>query len=572
LREIQLSERRKESSFMKKENRKSTIWLMGGLAALMFLGSGSMAAAQTVTSYNDLAWGTGQLDTNITTFTSPVGGSGLFSSGQLKNFATGNATAVTLAVTGGFYNGASNATQGANPTTGDALAIFDGKVNGLGVLSYVDDVSNNLVLTFTNMDQNKVYDLTFFADRNSDGWDRASLVTISGQDDFMNVSSVATDNPDTVNYPGGVLFTGPTSPSTRLPSENPNGYVARFNNIKSGSDGEVVLTISFDGAPANQYEGKYGSAIRLIESSNTNHHFGDLDGDGKDDIVWRNTSTGAVQGWLMNGLAIASSGSIATVGGSGWTIVGVGDLDGNGKDDIVWRNTTTGVVSGWLMNGLAIASSGPIATVGDPGWTIVGVGDLDGNGKDDIVWRNTSTGAVQGWLMNGLAIASSGTIATVGGPGWTIRGVGDLDGNGKDDIVWRNTTTGVVSGWLMNALAIASSGTIATVGGPGWTIRGVGDLDGNGKDDIVWRNTSTGVVSGWLMNALAIASSGPIATVGDPGWTIRGVGDLDGNGKDDIVWRNMSTGAVSGWLMNGLAIASSGPIATVGDPGWEIRP
>jgi hypothetical protein len=78
-------------------------------------------------------------------------------------------------------------------------------------------------------------------------------------------------------------------------------------------------------------------------------------------------------------------------------------------------------VTGWLMNGLAIASSGPIATVGNPGWTIRGVGDLDGNGTADLVWRNTNTGAVTGWLMNGLAIASSGPIATVGNPGWTIR-------------------------------------------------------------------------------------------------------------------------------------------------------
>ena len=46
------------------------------------------------------------------------------------------------------------------------------------------------------------------------------------------------------------------------------------------------------------------------------------------------------------------------------------DLDGNGTADLVWRNTNTGAVSGWLMNGLTIASSQVIATVGDPGWTI----------------------------------------------------------------------------------------------------------------------------------------------------------------------------------------------------------
>ena len=104
---------------MKKAKQKSTIWLMGGLAALIFLGSGSMATAQSVTSYNDLASGMGQTTTNITTFTSPAGGSGFLDSGQLKDFDTGLDTAVTLTVTGGTYDGdANHATHGANPTMG----------------------------------------------------------------------------------------------------------------------------------------------------------------------------------------------------------------------------------------------------------------------------------------------------------------------------------------------------------------------------------------------------------------------------------------------------------------------
>ena len=41
-----------------------------------------------------------------------------------------------------------------------------------------------------------------------------------------------------------------------------------------------------------------------------------------------------------------------------WTIAGVGDFDGNGKADILWRNTTSGAVAIWLMNGTAISSQG----------------------------------------------------------------------------------------------------------------------------------------------------------------------------------------------------------------------
>ena len=60
---------------MKRETLKTSHWIFCGVAALILFGSGSLAGAQVVTSYNDLAWGTGQLNTNITTITSPDGGS-----------------------------------------------------------------------------------------------------------------------------------------------------------------------------------------------------------------------------------------------------------------------------------------------------------------------------------------------------------------------------------------------------------------------------------------------------------------------------------------------------------------
>jgi hypothetical protein len=180
----------------------------------------------------------------------------------LKDFTTGLDTGVTLTVTGGEFIGSGQATQGANPSIGEAFTIFNGKVSTIGVISYVNQVANSLLLTFNGLKPSQTYDLAFFAHRDFYGWDRASLVTLSGQDAFTNTSSVTTDNPSEA---GGVIFSGPTDTSTRLPADNDKGYVARFSNIDPGSDGQVTLTISFDGNVANQYAGKYGSAIRLME-------------------------------------------------------------------------------------------------------------------------------------------------------------------------------------------------------------------------------------------------------------------------------------------------------------------
>ena len=403
--------------FMKKDSLQLTGWIVGSLAAMMVMGTESMAATQVVTSYNDLAWGTGQLETNITKITSPNGGSGLPSTGNLVDYSTGDQTPVILTVTGGTYDGAANAAQGANPTIGDAFNIFNGIVSGQGIISYTNAVGSNLVLTFTNMDPSKLYDLTFFGHRNSSGWDRASKVRINSAVAFRNTSSFATDNP---SEPGGVLFTDQFDDSTRLPSDNDNGYVARFSNIQPGNDGMVFLTIEYDGTTGNEYTGKYASAVRLIETSqgaggSTSY---DFNGDGKADLVWRDTVNGTVAVWLMDGATVISSGITGGVP-LNWKIVGLGDVDGDGKSDIVWRNTSDGDVALWLMNGVNIvlvASPGgaPLA------WEISQVSDENGDGKSDIVWRNTSDGSVAVWLMNGATI---GSVGIPGGAGlvWEIQ-------------------------------------------------------------------------------------------------------------------------------------------------------
>ncbi|UCE58164.1 MAG: DNRLRE domain-containing protein [Phycisphaerales bacterium] len=214
----------------------------------------------TWTAYNDLSWYTGQLDANITMITSPANEAGLPSSGELIDYAAGTGTGVTLTVTGGDHLAF---VQGAEATTGDAFDIFNGIVSTLGVISYVNQPSpaGDVVLTFTGLAPSATYEVVLHGERDNYLWDRAALVTISDADAFTNESSAATDNPTGT---GGTLFDGPTDYSTRLPSQNPNGYVARFTDIDPGSDGDLTLTVSPDGL---DNRGKYISALMLRASS-----------------------------------------------------------------------------------------------------------------------------------------------------------------------------------------------------------------------------------------------------------------------------------------------------------------
>jgi len=149
--------------------------------------------AELWSAYNDFAWATGQLNTNITRYTSPSGThTGLTSSGPLVKFSDGSTTGITLTITGGTYTTSQWGGDSVDPDNGDAFYYFNNKVSGEGSIHYNTSNTNPLVLTLTGLDPAKLYELVFYADRGDYGWERASLATISDVDHFVNESSVGT--------------------------------------------------------------------------------------------------------------------------------------------------------------------------------------------------------------------------------------------------------------------------------------------------------------------------------------------------------------------------------------------
>jgi Tol biopolymer transport system component len=290
----------------------------------------------------------------------------------------------------------------------------------------------------------------------------------------------------------------------------------------------------------------------------------DLDGTGTADLLWRNSHSGEVAVWLMEG---GKMGASSTLGGvpQDWQIAGSGDVDGNGTADIIWRNMTSGVVAIWMMKGSLISS------IGFPGsaskdWIIKGVGDFDGNEKIDIFWRNAKSGQVSVWIMDGSTVVSTGLFHAPPSEE-NIAGIGDVNADGKADVLWLNTRTGKVTIWQMDGL------TINFVGFPGsttldWDIQGVGDLDGNGTADVLWRQKSSGVVAAWLLMGSTITSSGFFKGV-PAAWTMAQIGDVDGNGTADVIWHNRRSGTVAVWMMNGLSLSSVGYPGKVATE-WEL--
>ena len=103
----------------------------------------------------------------------------------------------------------------------------------------------------------------------------------------------------------------------------------------------------------------------------------------------------------------------------------------------IWCGATfsTGENAVWLMDGLTIASSYFLTTVGDLNWHLEAVADLSNDGIPDLIWRNYGTGENVAWYLdqNGRYSGNPGTFdylpSVPVGAGWKLGGrAEDVDG------------------------------------------------------------------------------------------------------------------------------------------------
>jgi hypothetical protein len=241
---------------------------------------------------------------------------------------------------------------------------------------------------------------------------------------------------------------------------------------------------------------------------------------------------------MMDGPNVAGgTGYTAAQANLGWRVDAVGDLDGDGKDDIVWRKAADGVDKGalflWTMDGTGLAGARYLDPISED-WRVLFTGDFNGDGKSDVLWRNFGTGADAGrlfvWLMDGPnVVGGTGYTAAQADLGWRVDAVGDLDGDGKADIVWRKTAAGVDRGaaylWTMNGTGLTGARYLDPID-ESWQIQGLADFNGDGKSDVLWRNfggdADAGKLYVWMMNGpIVAAGTGYTAAQADLGWRIE---------------------------------------------------
>ena len=137
---------------------------------------------------------------------------------------------------------------------------------------------------------------------------------------------------------------------------------------------------------------------------------------------------------MMNGYIVTSTQmlSVPTMPDPNWIIAGAGDINGDGRADIVWQNQATGGLGAWLLSGATVIGQQnlSIASVSDLNWKIRGVGDVNADGYADLLWQNIATGALTLWYLNGytvldgLSLYGASAPAVVADPNWKVVGPG----------------------------------------------------------------------------------------------------------------------------------------------------
>jgi hypothetical protein len=296
----------------------------------------------------------------------------------------------------------------------------------------------------------------------------------------------------------------------------------------------------------------------------------DIDGDGRDDLVWNHRGTNnVVYAGMTNGDGSFAWRDRQQHANGGWSAYSVttGDLNGDGKTDLLWSNaggsTTTlrhyfGLAkadSSFMMSSNLVDISGNYSGYGPPQ-----VSNFDGNPYGDIVLNALAPTYNNTYVAKFTPTSdTTGTLALATPLGYTQDGwgsyvwrIGDIDGKQATDVLWFSRTGGYIHRALNGGNGTFTEQTYQTAQINGTSDPFVADFNNDGTADLLLnRRTDSvneilvgfGTSTGAFTFPAGIQTHPNTPTVGWVPFDRVFVGDVNADGKADIVWTNPSSDA-----------------------------
>ncbi len=442
-------------------------------------------------------------------------------------------------------------------------AVALGDLNGDGKTDVVvaDSMSNDVIVYFNNgtgtITQSMAYavgmqpgdngaDAVVIRDFNGDGKNDIAVAAANGANVLLNM--------------GNGVF--PQTAAVYAAGTRPAGIAsADFNG-----DGKPDLVVANGGSPnvsvflnKGDGSGTFNAAVNYATTgtSPVNVDVGDLNGDGKPDIaVATLQGAGGVTVFLNKGDGSGTFPTTVNVDANdpGPTGVAIGDIDGDGKNDVVIANNNNGLV--YVVRNLG----GNMFDVPQR-WAVgafaydVHIGDL-GNGHPDIVATNGGSGDTTVVLNDGKGnLVAAANYPS--GPGSMSVAAVDVNKDGNADLVLADNGSSSSAGTAAVMLG-KGDGTfqpVATYGAGTKPVAVVAtDFDGDGWIDMALANAGMGATAGNL-TVLLNKKDGTFATAVPytPGTTPSALafGDLTGDGKPELVVANGGSNNVSVFVNKG---------------------
>lgn len=292
---------------------------------------------------------------------------------------------------------------------------------------------------------------------------------------------------------------------------------------------QIAVTLSVTGAPAAN------EIITDLPGRVNDIAAIDLDGDNRLDLAVA-TSAG-VSILLGDGAGHFQRTDYALQGGA--RHVAAADFNNDGKVDLGIGGAL------WINNGAAAFSQ---VAVLPASWSVVDAHDLDGDGLVDIVASNGNLA-----VFRNLGGTSFGPAEPVQINGNDLA-IADFDRDGFADMA---ATTSRTDAGVLVSIQVNSNSLVPD------------DFDGDGRSDILWRNVN-GTTHIWEMNGTTQVGGGNTSAQLSSDWKIEGTGDFDGDGNTDLLWRN-TAGETRVWRLDRTNILSQQATNSQAPTTWKVQ-